>query len=85
MHDLPGLNHLALDSLAFSSHPRSDSARRQVTVVHIFKGNGRQPWFVRLVADNGQILSISEGYFSKWNAKRAAKRMYPNTPLKVVS
>ena len=64
---------MALDPLALVHHPRSDSARRQVTVVHIFKGNGRQPWFVRLVADNGQILSISEGYFSKWNAKRAAK------------
>jgi uncharacterized protein YegP (UPF0339 family) len=76
---------LALDPLALIPYPRSDSSRRQVSVVHIFKGEGRQPWFVRLVADNGQILSISEGYFSKWNAKRAAKRMYPNKPLKVVS
>lgn len=76
---------MALDSLAFIPDPRSDPARRQVSVVQIFKGDGRQPWFVRLVADNGQILSISEGYFSKWNAKRAAKRMYPNKPTKVVS
>jgi hypothetical protein len=36
------------------------------------------------VSDNGQILSISEGYFSKWNAKRAAKRMYPGKPLRVL-
>jgi len=75
---------LALDSLAFVPHPRSDSARRQVSVVHILHGRGVQPWFVRLVSDNGQILSISEGYFSKWNAKRAAKRMYPGKPLRVL-
>ena len=76
---------MAFDSLALVSDPHPNLARRQVTVVQIFKGVGRQPWYVRLVADNGQILTISEGYFSKWNAKRAAKRMYPNAPLKVVS
>ena len=45
--------------------------------VQIFKGSGRQPWYVRLVSSNGQILNVSEGYFSKWNAKRAATKMFP--------
>lgn len=53
--------------------------------VHIFRGHGRQPWFVRLVSSNGQVLSISEGYFSKFNAKRAARRMYPGLPIKEVA
>lgn len=45
--------------------------------VQIFRGGGAQPWYVRLVSVNGQTLTISEGYFSKWNAKRAARRMFP--------
>lgn len=45
-------------------------------VVQIFKGAGRQPWYVRLVSSNGQILSVSEGYATKWNAKRAARKMF---------
>lgn len=52
--------------------------------VHIFRGEGRQPWYVRLVSSNGQVLSISEGYVSKWNAKRAANRMYPEIPKVVI-
>lgn len=39
----------------------------------IFKGRGRHPWFVRLLAENGQVLLVSEGYFSRWNAKRSVK------------
>lgn len=51
--------------------------------VEIFKSNTSpprmQPWYVRLVSQqNGQTLNVSEGYFSKWNAKRAAKRVYPH-------
>ena len=53
-------------------------------IVEIFKGNGLQPWFVRLKAANDQVLSISEGYFSKYNAKRAARRMYPKIEMKVI-
>lgn len=53
-------------------------------VVQIFKGGGAQPWFVRLVSSNGQVLSISEGYFSKWNAKRAARRMFRGVPIREV-
>lgn len=49
--------------------------------VEIFKGKGTQPWYVRLIGANGKVLSISEGYFSKWNAQRAAKRMFPLLPV----
>ncbi len=44
-------------------------------VTQLFKGTGRQPWYLRVVSANGQVLLISEGYFSKWNAKRAAGRL----------
>jgi hypothetical protein len=49
--------------------------------VQLFRGGGRQPWYVRLVSQNGQVLSVSEGYATKWNAKRAARRMFPGLPL----
>lgn len=52
--------------------------------VEIFKGEGREPWRVRLVGRNGEILNVSEGYFSKWNAKRAARRVFPNLELREV-
>jgi len=42
------------------------------------------PWYVRLVAANGQTLVVSEGYFSKWNAQRAARRMFPDLPVRYV-
>ncbi len=44
-------------------------------VTQLFKGTGRQPWYLRVVAVNGQVILVSEGYFSKWNAKRAARRL----------
>ena len=53
-------------------------------VVHIFRGKGLRNWRVRLVASNGRTLSISEGYYSRWNAKRAARRMYPGLEVKEV-
>lgn len=43
--------------------------------IQLFKGEGVQPWYLRFVAENGNKLFTSEGYFSKWNAKRAAKRL----------
>jgi uncharacterized protein YegP (UPF0339 family) len=49
--------------------------------VQIVKGNGRHPWYVRLIAENGEVLTVSEGYYSKWNAQRAARRVFPNLPL----
>jgi uncharacterized protein YegP (UPF0339 family) len=49
--------------------------------VEVVKGKGMHPWYVRLRASNGQILTTSEGYYSKWNAQRAAKRMFPELVL----
>jgi len=45
--------------------------------VRINKGTGIKNWYLTLVADNGETLATSEGYFSKWNAKRAAKKNFP--------
>lgn len=53
--------------------------------VEVFKGEGRiQPWYYRLKSSNGQTLTVSEGYFSKWNARRAAKKIASSldVPLK---
>lgn len=55
-----------------------------MSVVHILKGRGIHPYYVRLVSENGQVLSISEGYASKWNAKRAARKMFPGKPMREV-
>ena len=38
-------------------------------------------YFWRLVAANGEILSSSEQYSSKWNARRAAKKLSKMTGL----
>ena len=54
-------------------------------VVQIYCGKGLRNWRVRLVAANGAILTTSEGYFSKGNAKRAATRMYPTLDVEEVS
>lgn len=53
--------------------------------VEIFKGQGHvQNWYVRLVSGNNKVLNVSEGYFSKWNAKRAAKKTFPGVEIKYV-
>ncbi len=44
--------------------------------VELRKGTGVQPWRLYLIGANNKILSISEGYFSKWNAKRAAAKNF---------
>jgi len=51
------------------------------TRVELFKGRGLHPWFIRLRADNGQIVAASEGYLTKWNAKRAARKTFPDLEL----
>ncbi len=44
-------------------------------VVQVFKGSGRQPWFLRVVSVNGQVVLVSEGYATRWNAKRAGRKL----------
>lgn len=56
----------------------------------VFQGNTswypgrRKMWYVRLVANNGEVLALSEGYATKWNAKRAAKKNFPDAKLVVI-
>jgi len=50
--------------------------------VQIFKSN--HGWYVRLVASNGEKLTVSEAYYSKYNAKRAARRVFPQLPVEYV-
>ena len=49
--------------------------------VELFKGKGIQPYFLRLVSANFETLAMSEGYLTKWNAKRAAKKNFPGLKL----
>lgn len=41
--------------------------------------NGEFAW--RRKADNGEITSIGESSRRKWNAKRAARKQFPNDPV----
>ncbi len=48
-------------------------------IVKLKKGSGLWNYKVYLYSQgNGKILNISEGYYSHWNAKRAARRVYPD-------
>lgn len=49
--------------------------------VEIFKGSGLHPWYLRVRGANGKVLATSEGYLTKWNAKRAAKKNFPELPV----
>ena len=50
--------------------------------VHLMKGKGLQPWFLRLVnRQNGEVLAVSEGYTRRWSAKRAARKNFPGIPF----
>lgn len=42
-------------------------------IIQLKKGTVR--YFYRVVSSNGNVLSVSQKYFSKSNAKRAAKRI----------
>jgi uncharacterized protein YegP (UPF0339 family) len=54
--------------------------------VEVFKGKGRilPGWYYRVRADNGRILTVSEGYVTKWNAKRAARKLFPMVEPEVI-
>lgn len=43
-------------------------------------------WYIRLAsAANNETLNTSEGYVSKWNAKRAARKVYPMFPITIIN
>lgn len=50
--------------------------------IEVFKGDKR--WYYHVKARNGKVLLVSESYFSKGNAKRAAKRLGKANNIEVV-
>lgn len=49
--------------------------------VELFCGRGWQPWRFRAIAGNGEVVAVSEGYVTKWNAKRAARKVFPTAQI----
>lgn len=49
--------------------------------VVIYKGKGLQPWRFRAVAANGETVATSEGYLTRWNARRAARKVFPDAEM----
>ena len=46
--------------------------------IEIFRGETGRKWYWRVRAENGQIAATGgQGYYSKWNAKRAARKQFP--------
>ena len=43
--------------------------------VEVYLGRGIKPWRYRVRASNGEITSASQGYPSKANAMRAARKL----------
>jgi hypothetical protein len=50
--------------------PKTVLTKITMEVVH-----GKGGWHLRMKAPNGTILNVSEIYYSKWNAKRAARKL----------
>jgi uncharacterized protein YegP (UPF0339 family) len=46
------------------------------------KSKTLQPWRFRAKSSNGETMFTSEGYFSKWNAKRAIKRLNKDAEIR---
>jgi uncharacterized protein YegP (UPF0339 family) len=51
--------------------------------VEVFKGGGKQPYYMHLKSYNGKIITASEGYSSKANALKAAKMAFPLLEIRV--
>jgi uncharacterized protein YegP (UPF0339 family) len=58
-----------------------------MNTIHVYKGKGgSQRWRWRAVASNGQIVADSgEAYLTKWNCKRAARRVFPEAVIRDVT
>lgn len=54
-------------------------------VIELFRDRGRvRRWRFRAVAGNGEIVAASQGYATKWNAKRAALHIWPDAKVEQV-
>lgn len=51
--------------------------------IDVFQGENRK-WYFHRVADNGKITAASQGYRSRWNAKRAARKLFPGVQIRQV-
>lgn len=51
-------------------------------VVEIYRSHDGWRW--RAIAGNGEIVAQGEAHPRKWNAKRAARRLFPGSPVRVV-
>lgn len=57
-----------------------------MNVIQLYRGGGgRQRWRWRIVSTNGQTVAASEGYLTKWNAKRSAVKLYPGLAIREVN
>ena len=55
-----------------------------MNTIQIYKGKGLR-WRWRVVSSNGQVVAASgEAFFSKWNAKRAARKTFPGLAVREV-
>ncbi len=54
--------------------------------IEIFKGKGRilPGYFFRLVGANGEPISVSESFTTKWSAKRSARRVAESLRVELV-
>lgn len=52
--------------------------------VEVFKGKGKQPWYMRLRSSNGRTIVTSEGYSSKNAVLDAAAKAFPTLELREV-
>jgi len=54
--------------------------------IEVFRGTGLvfPGWFYRLVAANGQTLTVSESYVTKFNARRAARKVAEQMHVPVI-
>jgi uncharacterized protein YegP (UPF0339 family) len=47
--------------------------------IEVFTGSDGQH-YLRLVAENGETVLVSEGYTRRWSARRAARRLMARFP-----
>jgi uncharacterized protein YegP (UPF0339 family) len=54
--------------------------------IEVFPGNGRiiRGWFWRERAANGETISVSESYTTKWSCKRTARKIAASKGIPLV-
>ena len=54
--------------------------------IELFKGEGRilPGWYFRFVASNGEPMSVSESFTTKWSCKRSARKVAESLRVELV-